>query len=70
SLPTQNVWAWGAFALSLVLTYIVIETPLSGLFHFAELDMVHYGISMALAASIIPIVEIYKVIMRSVEKDK
>ena len=32
--------------------------------------MVHYGISMALAASIIPIVEIYKVIMRSVEKDK
>ena len=69
-LPTQNVWAWGAFALSLVLTYIVIETPLSGLFNFAELDMVHYGISMALAASIIPIVEIYKAIMRSVEKDK
>ena len=69
-LPTQNVWAWGAFALSLVLTYIVIETPLSNLFNFAELDMVHYGISMALAASIIPIVEIYKVIMRSVEKDK
>lgn len=69
-LPTQNVWAWGAFALSLVLTYIVIETPLSNLFNFAELDMVHYGISMALAASIIPIVEIYKVIMHSVEKDK
>ncbi len=69
-LPTQNVWAWGAFALSLVLTYIVIEPPLSNLFNFAELDMVHYGISMALAASIIPIVEIYKVIMRSVEKDK
>ncbi|MBR1830673.1 MAG: cation transporting ATPase C-terminal domain-containing protein, partial [Atopobiaceae bacterium] len=69
-LPTQNGWAWGAFALSLVLTYIVIETPLSTLFNFAELDMVHYAMAMGLAASIIPIVEIYKAIMRSVEKDK
>ena len=69
-LPTQNIWSWGAFALSLVLTYIVIETPLSTLFNFAELDMVHYGMAMGLAALIIPIVEIYKAIMRSVEKDK
>ena len=69
-LPTQNGWAWGAFALSLVLTWIVIETPLSGLFNFAELDMMHYAMAMGLAASIIPIVEIYKAVMRSVEKDK
>ncbi len=68
SLPTQNGWAWGAFALSLVLTYIVIETPLSNLFNFAELDMTHYGIAMGLAFSIIPIIEVYKAIMRSVEK--
>ena len=68
SLPTQNFWAWGAFGLSLVLTYIVIETPLSELFNFAELDMSHYGIAMALAFSIIPIIEIYKAIMRSIEK--
>ena len=68
-LPTQNKWAWGAFALALVLTWVVIETPLSGLFNFAELDLVHYGIAMLLAASIIPIVEVYKAIMRKVEKD-
>ena len=68
TLPTQNGWAWGAFALSLVLTYIVIETPLSKLFNFAELDLSHYGIAMALAFSIIPIIEIYKAIMRAVEK--
>ena len=67
-LPTQNKWAWGAFALALVLTWVVIETPLSGLFNFAELDLVHYGIAMLLAASIIPIVEIYKAIMRGIEK--
>ena len=68
-LPTQNGWAWGAFALSLVLTYIVIETPLSNLFNFAELDMMHYGIAMGLATSIIPIIEIYKAIMRGIEKE-
>ena len=69
TLPTQNGWAWGAFALSLVLTYIVIETPLSNLFNFAELDMTHYGIAMGLAISIIPIIEIYKAIMRGIEKE-
>ena len=69
SLPTQNGWAWGAFALSLVLTFIVIETPLSQLFHFAHLDMSHYGIALGLAFLIIPIIEIYKAIMRAVEKN-
>ena len=69
TLPTQNGWAWGAFALSLVLTYIVIETPLSNLFNFAEFDMMHYGIAMGLAFSIIPIIEIYKAIMRGIEKE-
>ena len=69
-LPTQNKWAWGAFALALILTYVVIETPLSQLFHFAELDAAHYGMAMGLAILIIPIVEIYKAVMRSIEKDK
>jgi Ca2+-transporting ATPase len=67
-LPTQNVWTWGAFALSLVLTYIVIETPLSVVFGFAELDAFHYLVAFGLSVLIIPIVEIYKVIMRRVEK--
>ena len=68
-LPTQNIWSWGAFGLSLILTYIVIETPLSTLFNFAELDMIHYGIGMGLAFLIIPIIEIYKAIMRGIEKE-
>ena len=69
-LPTQNGWAWGAFALALLLTWVVIETPLSQLFHFAELDLMHYGIAMVLAFSIIPIIEIYKSVMRGIEKEK
>lgn len=70
-LPTQNPWAWGAFGLSLVLTYTVIEIPaLANIFDFAQLDVVHYGYAMGLALLIVPIVEIYKAIMRSIEKSK
>ena len=67
-LPTQNKWLWLAFAGSLVLTFVVIETPLSVAFDFAEISIGEYAIAMALAFCIIPIVEIYKAIMRAVEK--
>ncbi len=69
-LPTQNKWLWAAFAASLVLTFVVIETPLAQAFDFAEINAYEYGIAMLLAAAIIPLVEIYKAIMRAVEKNK
>jgi len=37
-------------------------------FGFSEISVVEYLIAMTLALSIIPIVEIYKAIMRSIEK--
>ena len=46
----------------------MIETPLSVAFDFAELDLEHYAISMGLAILIIPIVELEKLVMRSIEK--
>lgn len=67
-LPTQNKWLWMAFAGSLVLTFVVVETPLSFAFDFSEISVTEYLIAMTLAFSIIPIIEIYKVIMRSIEK--
>ena len=69
-LPTQNWWIWGAFCLALFLTWVVIETPLSLVFGFAELDLSHYLMAMGLAILIIPINEIYKAIMRGIEKNK
>ena len=69
-LPTQNKWLWGAFAISLVLTFVVIETPLAQAFDFAEISAYEYGIAMLLAAAIIPLVEVYKAIMRAVEKGR
>ena len=70
TLKKQNLWLWGAFVVALLLTFVVIETPLSVAFDFAELDLTHYAISMALAALIIPIVELEKAVMRAIDKAK
>ena len=65
----QNWWLWGAGLLSLLLTTVVIEVPfLANAFELAQLDLPEYGIAFALAISIIPIVEIVKIIHRAVDK--
>ncbi len=71
TLHTHNKWLWGSFIGSLILTYLVIEIPFfSQAFGFVNLDFKAYGIAMLLAASIIPIVEISKVVMRGIEAKK
>ena len=65
----QNLWLWGAGALSLILTTAVIEIPfLANAFELAQLDLTEYGIAFGLAILIIPIVEIAKVIHRAIDK--
>lgn len=69
-LTSQNIWLWGSFVMSLILTFVVIETPLSQAFGFAEIGFKEYAMAMLLAASIIPLMELYKAVMRSVQKNK
>jgi Ca2+-transporting ATPase len=70
-MKTQNWLLYGAGILSLILTTLVIEIePLANLFRFERLDFMHYGIALALAFSVIPIVEIVKAIQRAIEKKK
>ncbi|MBP3376945.1 MAG: cation-translocating P-type ATPase [Clostridia bacterium] len=65
----QNLWLWGAGALSLILTTVVIEIPfLANAFELAHLDLMEYGIAFGLAILIIPIVEIVKIFHRMVDK--
>jgi len=67
----QNKWLWGAGILSLILTTVVIEVPvLAKAFDLAHLDLMEYGIALGLAITIIPIVEIVKLIQRAVAKKK
>ena len=70
-IKKQNWWLWGAGALSLLLTTLVVEVPfLAKAFELAELNVEEYGIAIALAISIIPMVEIAKAIARLVRKKK
>ena len=67
----QNIWLWGAAGLSLLLTTLVIEIPfLADAFELAHLDLMEYGIALALALCVIPVVEIAKLITRIVAKKK
>ncbi len=68
-MKSQNLWLWGAAILSFILTTVVIEVPfLANAFELAQLDLPEYGIAFALAISIIPIVEIAKIIHRAIDK--
>ncbi len=65
TIKNQNKWLWGAGVLSLLLTTAVIEIPfLANAFSLVNLDFVEYSIAMALAVSVIPIVELLKAVYR------
>ena len=71
SMKKQNKWLWGAATLALILTVIVVEVPfLADMFGFMELPMEALAAALGLAFLIIPIMEVYKAVMRSVEKNQ
>ena len=64
-----NWYLVGAMVLSLVLSTAVIYIPfLAEAFDFAHISLIEYGISLALAICVIPIVEIVKAIQRAMKK--
>ena len=70
TMKKQNKWLWGAAALALVLTVVVVEfDPLADAFGFMVLPPEALATALGLAFLIIPLMEIYKAIMRAVEKD-
>lgn len=65
----NNRFLWFSFVLGVVLLMTIIYVPfLSELFSLAPLDPYHYFVALGLAASIIAIVEIAKLIQRIIEK--
>ena len=72
SMKKQNLWLWGSAALALVLTVIVTVQPsLAAMFFGPGVVLEPRGVAMALflAFLIIPLVEMYKAIMRGIEKE-
>ena len=72
TMKRQNKWLWGASALALVLTVIVTQVPALALMFFGDVTLELRGVlwALLLAFLIIPINEVYKAIMRAVEKDQ
>ncbi len=65
SLKKQNLWLWGTLAFSLLVTAAVIYVPfLSKAFSFRPISATEYLIAMALALTVIPIVEAEKAARR------
>lgn len=57
--------------LSLLATTLVIYVPfLSEAFAFTHISFAEYGVALALAFSIIPIIELIKLIQRSIDRAK
>ena len=65
SLKKQNLWLWGTLVFSLLITAAVIFVPfLNTAFSFQPISLEEYLIALALAVTVVPIVEIEKAIRR------
>jgi len=68
-LKSHNKYLWAAMIGSLILTTVVLYVPfLADAFGFQHISVMEYGISMLLAVTVIPIVEIVKAIQRKLSK--
>ncbi len=69
SLKSHNKILWAAMLGSLLLTTLVIEVPfIAKAFGFTPIGFDEYAIAMGLAILVIPVVEIVKLIQRSIKK--
>ena len=65
SLPSHNKVLWGAMVGSLALTTLVLEVPvIANAFGFTPVSWTEYGVALALAFLVLPVVELVKLIQR------
>ena len=68
-LKSHNKTLWFAAIGSLILTTVVCEVPfLANAFGFTPVELSEYGVAILLGALVIPIVEIVKLIQRTIAK--
>ncbi len=69
TMKHQNPWLWGAGALSLLLTsLVVLIDPVAKIFSMTGISAAEYFIAMGLGFAIIPLVELVKLIHRLIDK--
>ncbi len=69
SIKGHNKLLWGSMVFSFVLTTAVIYVPfLNDAFGFETISLMEYGVAIAIAFTILPIMEIVKLIQRKLKK--
>ena len=69
SVKTHNIYLFGAMALAFLLTLGVIYIPFfQAAFNFTPVSFAEYAIALGLALSVLPIVELVKLIRRKIGK--
>ena len=64
-IKQQNKFLWGAMIVSIILTTAVIYIPfISSAFGFEQISVIEYGVSLLIAFTVIPIVEIVKILQK------
>lgn len=70
TIKGQNKWLWGAGALSLLLTTVVVLVePIAKTFGMINIGLAEYAVAIALGFIVIPVVEIVKVFYRLYDKN-
>lgn len=65
----HNKMLWGAMAASFILTTVILFVdPIAAAFQFTQINITEFLIAIGLAFTIIPIMEIVKLIQRSIKK--
>ena len=71
TMKGQNKWLWGAGLLSLLLTsLVVLIAPIAKMFNMVAIDLKEYLVAMALGFTIIPLVELVKLVHRMIDKSR
>ncbi len=71
TIKKQNAFLWGASIVSLIATSLVIYIPvLAKAFKFEQISFVEYLTAVGIAACVIPVVEIVKLVQRIASKKK
>ncbi len=71
SLKGQNVFLWAGSIFSLILTIVILYvTPIANAFKFEQISVEEFVVAMGIAFTVIPIVEVVKLVQRTVAAKK
>ena len=70
TMKTGNKWLIGSTFITILLTLLVIYSPLAKVFGLASISLIELLVAIGIAVSIIPFAEIHKALYRAITKNK